>query len=428
MMRVTGGPGRLMLFLGSCLLILIVISGLACQKKTPTDTKPETTAPAAPESSTTPPITVAPQVEKTIVTVNGKAVTDQELNGRVALAMRPYASRLASQSPQYAAEVQKRVRQGVLENLVAERLLDEQVAAAKIQATDAELEAEITKSGAQQTPPFTLEEFKKRVEASGRSYDDWKRESLRGMGYRKLMEPVWTAKAAVSDEEAKQYYDSHAKEFETPEMVRASHILALSQPKDPNADPNQVKAAAKAKAEKLLKQVKDGGDFAAIAKENSEDPGSAAQGGDLGFFARGRMVPPFEQAAFSMKPGQISDLVETNYGYHIIKVTDHKDAGTTPFEDAKAGIIEQLAKQKRATVTNDYIQSLKAKARIEYAPGEAPEPPSPVVAPAAPAPKPVAPTPSSASQPAATAPATAAPAPQPAPAPAPAPTPTTTKQ
>lgn len=425
MKRVTGGPGRLMSFLGSCVLILTVISGMACQKKPPTPadtktTKPETAAPTGPASSTTPPITIEPQIDKPVVTVNGRAITERELSGRVAAAMRQFASKLANLPPQYAAQVQKRVRGQVLENLVAEQLLDAQVAAAKIQITDADVEAEITKSGAQQNPPLTLADFKQRIEAQGLNFEDWKRESRKGMGYRKLMEPLWADKAKVSDEEAKQYYGSNAKEFETPEMVRASHILALSQPKDPNADPNQVKAAAKAKAEKLLKQVKDGGDFAAIAKENSEDPGSAAEGGDLGFFPRGKMVKPFEDAAFALKPGQISDLVETNYGYHIIKVTDHKDAATTPFEEAKAGIVDQLSKQKRDAATRDYIQSLKAKVKIEYAPGEAPEA-------AAPAPKPAAPAPPAASQPPATAPATTAPS-QPAPAPAPAPQPGTTKQ
>jgi peptidyl-prolyl cis-trans isomerase C len=363
-------------FLGSCLLILIVISGLACQKKgpAPADTstgKAEAPAPAASESSAPQPITVEPQIDKTVVTVNGRAVTEQELAKRVAITMNQFRSKLASLPPQYAAQVQKQVRQQVLDNLVAERLLDEQVVAAGIKITDDDVLAEMTKTGAQQQPPITVDDFKKRVEEQGGNFEEVKAEFRKGMGYRKLMESQWGDKIKVSDEDAKQYYDAHPDDYAVPEQIRASHILVLTEPKDPNADPNQVKAAAKVKAEKLLKQVKDGGDFAAIAKENSECP-SAASGGDLGFFPRGKMVKPFEDAAFAMKPNQVSDLVETEFGYHIIKVTDHKDAGAIPFEEANAGISEKLSTDKRNTTTRQYIQSLKDKAAIVYAAGEGP--------------------------------------------------------
>lgn len=403
MKRVTSGPGCLMSFLGLCLFVLIVISGLACQKKAPTPADTSTAKPAASEPNAPKPITIEPQIDKMVATVNGKTVGEADLNSRVATTMRQLGTKLASLPPQYAAQVQKQVRQQVLDNLVAERLLDEQVAASQIKITDADVTAEITKTGAQQQPPITLDEFKARVEAQGGNFEEVKKDFSKGMGYRKLMEMQWGDKVKVSDEEAKQYYDSHAKEFETPEQIRASHILVLTEPKDPNADPNQVKVAAKAKAEKLLKQVKDGGDFAAIAKENSECP-SAANGGDLGFFARGKMVKPFEDAAYAMKPGQVSDLVETEFGYHIIKLTEHKDAGMTPLEEVKTDIANKLSGERKNTITKQYIQSLREKAKIVYAEGEGP---------AAVAPSP-APKPSAASQPV----VTQAPASQPAASPA----------
>jgi peptidyl-prolyl cis-trans isomerase C len=421
MKRGIGGPGRLLSFLGLCVLVLIVISGLACQKKSPTST--ETSAPKSPAAakpSTEPnapkPVAVEPQIDKTVATVNGKIIGESELSTRVATTMRQLGGKLASLPPQYVAQVQKQLRTQSLEALVTERLLDEQVAATKINITDEDVNAEITKTGAQQNPPITVADFKARVEAQGGNFDQVKNEFRKGMSYRKLMETQWGDKIKVSDDEAKQYYDSHTKEFETPEEVRASHILALSQPKDPNADPNQVKAAAKAKAEKLLKQVKDGGDFAAIAKENSEDPGSASDGGDLGFFPRGKMVKSFEDAAFAMKPGETSDIIETSYGYHIIKVTEHKDASTPPLEEVKAGIVERLAGEKRNPITKQYIQSLRDKAKIVYAEGEGP-------APAAPA---TAPKPSTASQPAVTVSPAGQPAPS-SPAPVPAPEPNKAK-
>jgi peptidyl-prolyl cis-trans isomerase C len=441
MMRVTGGPGRLMSFLGVSLFVLVVISGLACQKKAPqtadTDTvKPQTPAsapapaPAPTEPNTAKPVAAQPEMNKPVVTVNGKAVTEKDLSGRLAVAMRQFGSKLANLPPQYAAQVQKQIRGQVLENLVAERLLDEQIAAAKIQVTDADVEAEITKTGAQQNPPITVADFKARVEAQGGKFEEVKNEFRKGMGYRKLMEAQWGDKIKVSDEEAKGYYDSHAKEYEVPEQVRASHILVSTQPKDPNGDPNQLKVAAKEKADKLLKQVKDGGDFAAIAKESSDCP-SSAQGGDLGLFTRGRMVKAFEDAAFAMKVGDVSDIVETQFGYHIIKVTERKDAGVTPFEEAKTGITERLSSDKRNATTKQYIQSLKDKAKIEYAPGEEPAAAAP-----APAPAPrLTPTQPAQSQPAASQPTVnpqpaSQPASQPAanpPTPAPAPEPNAAK-
>jgi len=329
---------------------------------------------------------------------------------RVAATMRQVGAQLSRYPPQYAAQVQKQFRQQTLENLIAERLLDEQVIASQIKITETDVTAEITKTGAQQRPPMTLEEFQKRVEAQGGNFAQVRKEFEKGMGYRKLMESLWGDKIKVSDEEAKKHYDSNVKDFEKPEQVRASHILVKTAPTDPNTDPNQVKAAAKTKAETLLKQVKDGGDFAAIAKGNSDCP-SAAQGGDLGFFTRGRMVKPFEDAAFAMKVGQVSDLVETQFGYHIIKVTDHNDASVTPFEQAKPKIVDELSGEKRNGITKQYIQMLKAKAKVEYAPGEGPVTLAPTPASKSPA----------AGQPTANPPTATTPAPQPAPAPAPEP-------
>ncbi|RKY25347.1 MAG: hypothetical protein DRP62_01485 [Planctomycetota bacterium] len=120
-----------------------------------------------------------------------------------------------------------------------------------------------------------------------------------------------------------------------------------------------------AKTRELLKQIKDGADFATLAKANSSCP-SAQKGGDLGFFSRGRMVPAFEKAAFELKVGQVSDIVETQFGYHIIKLTDRKDAVVKTFEQAKDDIIKMLAQKKQGELVKEYIDSLKAKANIAY--------------------------------------------------------------
>ncbi len=185
------------------------------------------------------------------------------------------------------------------------------------------------------------------------------------------MEQQFADQIKISDDDAKKYFDQNKAEFQTPEQVRASHILISTRNTDPNADPNKVKADAKAKAEEVLAKVKTGGDFAALAKEYSSCP-SAQKGGDLGLFGRGQMVKPFEDAAFALEPNQVSGIVETEFGYHIIKVTEHKDANTTGFDAAKPKIVETLQNQKKGQLAKDFITQLKAEATIVYPPGKEP--------------------------------------------------------
>ncbi|HTJ94631.1 MAG TPA: SurA N-terminal domain-containing protein [Pararobbsia sp.] len=146
-----------------------------------------------------------------------------------------------------------------------------------------------------------------------------------------------------TDADAKQYYNDNVKSFTTDDQVRASHILITVPKNASDAD----RAKAKAKAEQLLAQVRAHPEqFADIAKQNSQDPGSADKGGDLGWFGHGMMVKPFEDAAFALKPNQISDLVQSDFGYHIIKVTDVKPAGTKSFDEVKASILTTLKAQQ----------------------------------------------------------------------------------
>lgn len=153
------------------------------------------------------------------------------------------------------------------------------------------------------------------------------------------------AKAEVKTEDARKYYDEHQSDFGTPEERQASHILVAVAAAAPQAEQD----AAKAKAEQLLQQArKNPAGFADLAKQNSQDPGSAANGGSLGFFGRGMMVRPFEDAAFTLKQGEISGLVKSDFGYHIIKLLAVKPAKLLPFEEVRAGIINKLRQQKAA--------------------------------------------------------------------------------
>jgi len=308
--------------------------------------------------------------DEVAVTVDGVPITEAALNGEVALQLK--RMKMPQQMPpQVIEQYKKQLRERVLDRLIGMLLLDQQVKAANIVVTEEEVTEQIKKIAAQQG--LSLDDFKKLVEAYGKSFDEWKQQMQfrKRLGYQKLMEGRFADKISVTDEDARKYYSENKKQFETVEQVRASHILIKPETSDPNADPNETKVRAKTRAEDMLKQIKGGDDFATLAKANSSCP-SAARGGDLGFFGRGKMVPPFEKAAFELKVGQVSDVVETRFGYHIIKATGHKDAGVVSFDEAKDDIIGRLAQNKRQELTNKYIGSLKAKATIVYPPGKGP--------------------------------------------------------
>ena len=159
------------------------------------------------------------------------------------------------------------------------------------------------------------------------------------------------AKVSVTGQQIERSYNDNIQQYSTPEQVRASHILLKTEGKDD--------AAVKAKAEDVLKQAKAGADFAELAKKYSEDEGSGKNGGDLDYFGRGRMVPEFDQVAFAMQPGQTSDLVKTQYGYHIIKLVDKKPATTRPFAEVRQQLADQLAYQRAQAQAADLAQSLE---------------------------------------------------------------------
>ncbi len=150
------------------------------------------------------------------------------------------------------------------------------------------------------------------------------------------------ADISVSDADVKSYYEQNAKRYETPEQRRASHILI----KMDKAASAAEKATAKAKAEEILKQLQQNpASFSALAKQHSQDPGSASKGGDLGYFGKGMMVKPFENEVFKLKNEALSGLVATDFGYHIIKLTGVKPSATKPMNDVRAEIVDAIKRQ-----------------------------------------------------------------------------------
>jgi peptidyl-prolyl cis-trans isomerase D len=207
--------------------------------------------------------------------------------------------------------------------------------------------------------PFLTDSFKPDVtttDAEVSSYFDAHKDSFKIPEKRKIRYllvdvDAIRAKIVVPQADIERAYNDNINQYETPEQIRASHILLKTEGKDD--------AEVKARAEALLKQAKAGTDFAELAKKNSEDEATAAGGGDLDFFGRGKMVPEFDQAAFALKPGEISDLVKTQYGYHVIKLVDKKEGKTRSLADVRQQLTDQIASERARAQASDLAQSLQ---------------------------------------------------------------------
>jgi peptidyl-prolyl cis-trans isomerase C len=321
-------------------------------------------ASASPEKASEQPKPAASETIKSGVaaTVNGGNITEEEIDAKI----KPVLDRRARQmDPNMVEQYKKRLRPQVLDAIIVERLLDEQVKKNNVTVTEADVNDKIGEMLKQQG--MSQDMFKSLLTAQGQSYDQFEQQMKKAIGYEKLL-ALQARPIEVNEAEVTAYYEENKDSFKEPEEVNASHILIKVAA---SATPEE-KAAAKEKAEKLLKQVREGGDFAELARENSDCP-SKAQGGNLGFFAKGQMVPEFEKAAFGMQPGQVSDVVETQFGYHIIKVIDRKEANVTSFEKARPDIVKGLQQMKQSKAFKQYVEKLKAGATIVYAEGQEPK-------------------------------------------------------
>jgi peptidyl-prolyl cis-trans isomerase D len=166
-------------------------------------------------------------------------------------------------------------------------------------------------------------------------------------------------KPQISDADVQAYYNQHQTQYQVKEQVKVRHIL-IAVPQGADAKTDQ---AAKAKADDLLKQIKNGGNFADLASKNSDDPGSKAAGGELGWLDRGRTVPEFDKVAFTLNPGQTSDVIKTQFGYHILQVEEKKTAHLRPLSEVKAEIVPVLEQQRIGAVEQTFASQLATDAK-----------------------------------------------------------------
>ncbi|MFD1955037.1 peptidylprolyl isomerase [Paenibacillus thailandensis] len=228
-----------------------------------------------------------------------------------------------------------------LGNMITMKLIEQAADDAGVTVTDADIDAEVTRLQDQVGGADALDSM---LMQYNMTMDDLREESETQVIVRKILEP----QANVTDQDIEDYYNANKDSFATPEQVRASHILV----------------ATKEEAEAIKKQLDEGADFATLAEEKSTDTASAANGGDLGFFGQGDMVESFSKAAFALELNEISEPVQSDFGYHIIKKTDYKAATNPTLEEKKEEIRNLLVDQKVAELSSDWISNLRAQAKI----------------------------------------------------------------
>ncbi len=291
------------------------------------------------------------ELPEVVARVNGDAISRSDLESAVA----QMQARVGQPVP---ADQRDRVVRGVLDQLIAFRLLIQESATRNIAVPDADIDARMTQIRSQ----FQSDDAFQQALGQRKMTLDALRTSVRqGIQVDRMLDAEAAAGGAVTAQQVEEFYTSHPAEFQQGERIKASHILVRV---PENAD-TAAKEPARAKAAGILKDVKAGQDFAALARQHSEDPGTAPQGGDLGYFERGQMVGPFEEAAFALGSAQTSDLVETPYGFHIIKVDDKQPPRTIPLAEVRQQVEQYLQGRGREERTEAFIETLKTKGKIE---------------------------------------------------------------
>lgn len=299
-------------------------------------------------------VTAAPSEDPAdiVVTINGVAIPRAELDRT----MQPLLTRLGA-AESVSAEQMALIEEAAMENLIRSELLYQLAAKQNIPDLDQQVDEQFAaiKSGS-----ASEEEWNETLASKGITPDGLREQLKRGVLIDAFVENELLAKIQITDAQLQAFYDEHPEAFSQPESMRASHILIGVE--EGAAAEDQDKA--KRKAVEILEKVKAGEDFAELAKSESSCP-SAPQGGDLGEFTRGQMVAPFETAAFALEPGAVSEVVETQFGYHIIKATEKSATEVVPFAEVKDRIEQELQAQQVQEQAIAMVEELRKTSVIE---------------------------------------------------------------
>lgn len=306
----------------------------------------------APSLDPAPAPAAAPAPDAVLARVNGTDIRSADIQQRL-------RARYGPQVEQAPEEQLAPIRQQFLEGLVAQMLLEQAAVKSGVEVTTEEVDARIKEATENFPPGSTLDEF---LAESGMTSEMFRSDVERDLKIRKFIENETSALTKPTDAEVAKFYAEHESDFQREESVRASHILISTE----GVEGEDAKKAKLAEAEAARARLvgENAEDFATVAAEISACP-SKARGGDLGDFERGQMVPEFDKAAFAQEVGAVGEIVETQFGYHIIKVATRTDAGTVPLDEAKERIATYLSSEKQNSAVNSLIEKLRAEGDVE---------------------------------------------------------------
>jgi peptidyl-prolyl cis-trans isomerase C len=292
-------------------------------------------------------------IKDPVAVVNGVEISSKEYETEVNLQLQ----QATQQGRQIPDAMLPKIKADILNNLIDRELLYQKSQKENIAANAEKVSKEI-KTIKDKFP--SQEEFEKVIAEMGISEAEIKSQIERNLAIRQLIDTQVIDKITVSEADTRAYYDNNPNLFRKPEQIKASHILIKVE-----SDATDLqKAQARIEIAKIQQMLKDGQDFATLAREHSQGP-SAKNGGDLGYFGRGQMVKPFADAAFALKPGQVSEIVETQFGYHLIKVVDKQPESTMAYAEVKDRLTQHLKTQRIDREAKKYIDTLKKDAKIE---------------------------------------------------------------
>ena len=291
-----------------------------------------------------------------IAQVNDTILLRQDLDREMKLV----SLKLARQGRPVNAEQLKRYEGEIRDTLINRTLLLQQAKSAGIDVKD----SAVVKALDEFKAAFKDEKaYQNALTEMGFTEEMLKSQIKSGLTIKTLIDKTVLQKISVSDQQVRVYYDDNPNLFRKPEQVKASHIL-IQVPA--NAD-EAKQAAAQAAIQALKLRLDNGENFAALAQENSDGP-SKTKGGDLGFFSREQMVPPFSEAAFALQPGQTSDVVQTRFGYHLIRVTERQAEQTMAYNEVKEAISARLRQEQEGKKIDAYLEKIKENADIKRFP------------------------------------------------------------
>ena len=296
-------------------------------------------------------VAIAKVFDRIVAKVNSEIITLSSVNERVELLRQKYGS-------DFKVQNEKEVLDEALNTIVEEKLQLQEGKKRGLAVDDSAVEAAVAdiekKNGLQEG------QLSEMLKSEGRSVESYKNHIRDQILLSKVVRFELGSRVSISERKIAKYYHNNQKDFWYPGKARVRHILILTE-KELSADKKKEKYL---QAKEILGEVKRGKDFADAAKEYSEDI-SASEGGDVGFVEKGKMVPEFEKAVYSLKEGAISDIVETEYGYHIIKVEEVLDGRTLPLKDVKNKIEFILSNKKRKKAYDEWMSELRKSAFIE---------------------------------------------------------------